>query len=445
MPQTIRSRTFSSLLILIAVAQLVGTAHAVPEIPGKPSDKVVALRGGVIHPVSGPPIRNGVLLMHRGRITAVGKDVEIPADAEVVDVAGKHIYPSLFDSYTNLGLVEVNAVRSTVDFAETGRVNPNVQAHLAINPDSEHIPVSRSNGVLLAMTAPSGGLISGQAAVIQLDGWTFEDLTLRAGAGMVLNWPRMAPVSDWWVESSVKDQYKARDKALKNLQETFDKAREYQRARRANPSAQGLDARWEAMLPVLDRRVPLLVRANELQEIQSAVAFAVREKVRLIIVGGYDAEECAELLKRHRVSVLITGVYRLPMRRSEPYDRPFTLPNRLREAGVPYCISCSGKFGAANIRNLPYHAAMAAAFGLPVEEALKAITLYPAQVLGVAHRVGSLDKGKDATLIITDGDPLETSTHVLDAYVRGAKVDLNNRHKRLWKKYSERVRRVKED
>ena len=173
-----------------------------------------------------------------------------------------------------------------------------------------------------------------------------------------------------------------------------------------------------------------------------AVAFAEQQRVKLILYGGYDAPHCTELLKKHDVAVIVGGVYRLPQRRSEPYDTPFTVPARLHEAGVRFCISGSGRFGASNVRNLPYHAAMAVAFGLPHDEAIKSITAYPAEILGVAGHVGTLEKGRDATFIITNGDPLETATQVEAAYIQGREVDLNDRHKRLWKKYEEKYRRL---
>ncbi len=196
------------------------------------------------------------------------------------------------------------------------------------------------------------------------------------------------------------------------------------------------------MLPVLDRRQPLIVDADELSAIQGAVAFAQEQQVRVIIYGGYDAPQCAELLVKNQVPVLLGGVYRLPRRRSEPYDAAFTVAHQLHQAGVQFCITGSGRFGGSNVRNLPYHAAMAAAFGLPKDVALKSITSYPAEILGVADRVGSLQVGRDATLFVCDGDPLETATQVEAAYVQGRPVDLNDRHKRLWKKYQTKYQRL---
>jgi imidazolonepropionase-like amidohydrolase len=259
------------------------------------------------------------------------------------------------------------------------------------------------------------------------------------------------------VREGPEEQTKRRDEQLKALDQAFADARAYLAARkaaagvgdpdgkastaRAPRRAADFDARWEAMLPLLERRLPLVVEADEVRQIEAAVAFAAREKVKLVIFGGYDAPLCAELLKAHDVPVIVNGVQRLPMRADSPYDEPFTVPDRLREAGVKYCITLAHRFGGSDVRNLPYHAAAAAAYGLPADEALKAITLYPARILGVADRVGSIEPGKDATLIVTDGDILEPATHVEQAFVQGRAVDLSSKHTRLWQKYREKYRR----
>jgi imidazolonepropionase-like amidohydrolase len=413
-------------------------ALAGPEVPGRPQREPIALVGATIHPVSGPAIPGGTLLFDKGIIVALGEDVDVPENARRIELPGKHVYPALFDAYTNVGLVEIEAVRATIDTAETGQINPNVRAQVAVNPDSEVIPVTRSNGVLLVTCAPEGGLISGRSAVLQLDGWTWEDLTLKADVGLHVRWPAMAPVSDWMEQRPARQQREERDQALSRIKQALDDARAYQRARQSAGTVQELDLRWEAMTPVLEQKVPLIVSADEVQQIQAAVAFAEREQLKLILHGGYDAPHCAELLKKHDVPVIVAGIYRLPRRQSEPYDTPFTLPERLRQAGIRFCIS--GNEGTSNVRNLPYHAAVAAAFGLPASEALKAVTLYPAEILGVADRVGSLEPGKDATLFVADGDPLETATHVEAAYVQGRPVELDDRHQRLWRKYQEKYR-----
>jgi imidazolonepropionase-like amidohydrolase len=433
------SRVITLLVLIIATLCSTTRLGAGPEVPGAPQTRPVALVGGTIHPVNGPAFPAGTLLFDAGKILAIGKQVDLPANVRRIDVTGKHVFPSLFDAYTNLGLVEINSVRATRDYRETGQINPNVHAQVAVNPDSELIPVTRSSGVLLALTAPTGGVIAGQSAVLQLDGWTWEDLTLKAGAGMHVDWPTMPAVIDWTEDRG--NQNEEREAALEQLQRAFDDARAYQLARQADDRLHPIDIRWEAMLPVLRRELPLIVVADEVQEIQSAIAFSEREHVRLIIHGGYDAMHCAELINQHEIPVIVAGVYRLPRRESDPYDAPFTLPARLHKAGIKFCISGSGRFGATNVRNLPFHAAMAAAFGLEEDEALKAITSYPADILGVADRVGSLEVGKDATLFVSDGHPFATETQIEAAFVQGREVDLSDRHKRLWQKYQAKYRR----
>jgi hypothetical protein len=313
-------------------------------------------------------------------------------------------------------------VQATDDRAEMGTFNPNVSAHKAFNPDSELIPVTRSNGVLLALAAPTGGLFSGQSSLMKLSGWTWEEMLLRPQVAMHVDWPR------------------ARDDGseLQRIKKLIEDARAYKAARDANEDLTPFDIRWESMQPMLAGKQPVMVQADELVEIQSAVAFAAEHKLRLIVFGGYDAPRCAALLKAHNVPVIVSSVHRLPLRRDDPYDASYTLPNRLREAGVQYCIAGDSN-DSSNLRNLPYHAATAAAYGLPADEALKAVTLYPAQILGVADEVGSLEAGKAATLIVADGNPLETPTQITAAYVDGQPVDLNDRHKTLYQRFKKRL------
>jgi imidazolonepropionase-like amidohydrolase len=367
--------------------------------------------------------------------------VPVPPGADRIDAEGKHVYPGLFDAHTHVGLIEIDSIRATIDNRELGDINPSVSARLAVNPDSEVIPVTRSNGILLTLTAPTGSLISGSSAVIQLDGWTWEDMTLAPNVAMHVTWPRMKPVTTWPESRSATDQSRSRDRSLQALEDAVEHAEAYRKSRDAPGSRQAFDSRWEAMIPVLDAQLPIIVEADEVQQIQAAVAWTQQHGLRMILYGGYDAIHCAELLKKYDIPVIVGGVYRLPRRRSDPYDTPFTLPERLRQADIRFCISSAD--GGANVRNLPYHAAMASAFGLPPLEALKAITLYPAEILGVADRVGSLEAGKDATLIVTDGDPLDTTTHVEAAFVAGRPVDLSDRHKRLHRKYEEKYKRIK--
>jgi imidazolonepropionase-like amidohydrolase len=436
MKSTLQSLLVSGI-VMIGAANLVAS-----EIPAKPQDHPIALAGAVIHPVSGPDITGGTILFEKGRITAIGTKVDCPPGTEIIDVHGKHIYPGLIDARTNLGLVEIDAVRATNDITETGECNPNIRAEVAINPESELIPVTRANGVTTVLTLPDGGLISGTAAVVNLDGWTWEEMTLRAPVGLVVNWPSMTVRKSWWDQRPEEEQLKARDKALRSIRDAFRDARAYLRAQQAG-TEKGIphhrtDLRWEALAPVLDGKIPVLVNAEELAQIESAVAWANEEHIKCVIMGGYDSPRAASLLKANHIPVIVNPIYRTPLRRWEAYDWQFTIPQKLREAGVRFCIAGDG--GASNERNLPYHAAAAVAYGLSREEAIRSITLSPAEICGIADRAGSLEVGKDATLIVTTGDPLETVTATDLEFIRGRKVQLTSKHTRLYEKYKEKYR-----
>ena len=436
----------AGLLALAALFLAAPPIEGAVPIPGAPQDHPMALVGGTIHTMRGPAFR-GTVVFDRGRIVSVSDSAAaIPPGVERIDVAGKEVYPTLVDVCSRLGLTEIDAVRATRDDDETGSITPEVRAEVAVNPESELIPVTRSNGVLAALTAPTGGLISGTSALLLLDGWTWQDMTLRAPVALHLNWPAMATGRSPAVPDSVrKRQVETRDKALRDIHRAFEDARAYMVERRASGAGtppHEHDQRWEAMLPVLEGRIPVLVRADEAQQIEAAVAFAAEQKIRIVIYGGYDAPRCAGLLRKLDVPVIVSATHRMPLRGFDAYDDPFTLPERLRAAGIRFCIANGG--GSWNERNLPYQAATAVAYGLPRDEALRAVTLSPAEILGVSDRIGSLEVGRDATLIITDGDPLETTTHVERAFIQGRAVDLGDRQKVLYGKYREKYRRLEE-
>ena len=435
-----KSLTF---LLFVSISARFGLAEA-GEIPAKAQDHPIALTGGTVHTVSRGEFKNATVIFDKGKITAIGADIEIPPAAEKIDVRGKHIYPGMIDARSDIGLVEIEAVRATRDLSETGSINPDVRAEVAVNPESEVIPVTRANGITVAVTMPSGGTISGTAAAIELEGWTWDEMTLKAPVGLLVNWPSMRINRAWWEQRSEEDQKKAREKSLDELRNAFRDARAYLQAKRsesgANTPHHKTDSRWETMAPVLDRKIPVMMEAEDLEQIEAAVAWAEQENVKLVIIGGYDSWRAANVLKEKGIPVIVNPIHRTPERRWELYDEPFTLPKKLYEAGVQFCIA--GEAGASNERNVPYHAATAAAYGLPKDEALKSVTLYPAQILGIADRVGSLDAGKDATIIVTDGDPLEIMTHVQMEFIRGKKISLDSRHTHLYEKYKERYRRM---
>ncbi len=443
----------AAVAMLFAAALLaMSPVHATPNIPQPAQSKPLLITGATLHTVSGAVIANGRMLVQGGRIMSIsGPDGIVDSKgAEVVNLAGKHVYPGFVAANTVLGLTEISAVRSTHDFAEVGSLNPNVRALVGINADSELITVTRANGVLAALSIPqsgAAGLINGTSALVQLDGWTWEDMSLDPAVALHVSLPAMRFNAELFpppMESRLTELKKQTALRLKTLEDAFDRAAAYRKARMAATNAEPtkLDTRWEAMLPVLEGKRPLFINADDVTQIRYALGFAERYGVKLVIVGGSDAWRLAEVLRERRVPVIIAGTHKLPRRRGDDYDAPFTLAAKLAKAGVTYCIARNASgFDAAHERNLPYEAATAAAFGLDRNEALKAITLYPAQILGVADKLGSLEPGKLASFFVADGDPLEATTNIERVFIQGREVDLSNRQTKLNEKYREKVRR----
>ncbi len=416
------------------------------QIPAAPQKHPILLKNGFIHTVSNGVI-NGAILFEKGKITHVGEFIAPPKGAEVIDLEGKHVYPGLIAAVSGIGLVEVNAVDVTNDHSERGDFNPNVRANVAYNPDSEIIPTTRSNGVLIANVVPSSGLVSGQSSIMMMDGWTWENATLSHPSGLHVNWPQMGIRTGGRFRMPAEKQTERRQKALKALDDMIKQSRAYallrQTKSRSAEDYHDEDLRFESMIPYVQGKLPIYIHANEVRQIEAAVHWANRHEVKIIIVGGKDAWRTVDLLRENNVPVIYEGVTALPSRRYEDYDQAYKGPALLHEAGVQFCIASSGSAGAAyRLRNLPNQAAMAAAYGLPKEAALRSITLSVAEVIGIADRAGSLESGKDATLFISNGDPLEIRTNVLQAYIQGRKIDMSDRHKTLYQKYQEKYRQL---
>ncbi len=405
------------------------------------SEDTFLLRGGTVHPVSGPDIPNGAVLVRDGKIVEVGVKVAAAKGVRVIDIKGLHVYPGMIDSATEIGLTEIGSVRETNDAAEIGDFNPQVRAIVAINPASEHIPVTRANGITSAIAAPTGALVAGQAALIHLDGWTWQEMAVAGSAAMQLQFPVIqvrssrsggrtgaAPTPF----SELKRNY---DRRLQQLREFFEEARHYQKAKAAAPAGFRTDLKYEAMLPVLEGKLPLVVHAVRERAIKDAIAFAEKEKLKIVISEATDAWKVAADLKAKNIPLILGPTLDLPAEEDDPYDKPFTAPGELHKAGVKFAF---GSFSTSFARNLPYQAATAVAFGLPYEEGLKAVTLNAAEIWGVAGEIGSIEKGKWADLIVTDGDPLEIRTQVKQEFIKGKPVDLENKHHRLYEKYLNR-------
>ncbi|MGA1201813.1 MAG: amidohydrolase family protein [Planctomycetota bacterium] len=435
------------LLALVGAALIqFGSLPASDPIPGRKQVKPIAIVGATIHPVDRTPIEAGTVLFQGGRIVAIGEGVEIPAGAEVIDASGKHVYPGLIAPSTELGLIEIGSVRATRDQTEVGTMNPNVRAEISINPDSEHLPVARANGIALAVTRPSGGRISGTSALIRLDGWTWEDLTVVAPLGLEVQWPYLATGGRGrrgWGGNAARAQSE-RDTIFARIDETFTAATVYANARPepADGTLDGAapDLRMEAMRPAVTGEIPVFLHAEDARQIRSSVEWALGRGLKPIIVGGRDAPTVAGFLAERQVPVIYGPIHRLPSSRDEAPSAPFDGPATLHEAGVPFAI---GAFDTSNVRNLPYHAATAAAHGLPPEIALRSLTLSAAEIFGVADRYGSITPGKSATVIITDGDPLEITSQVEAMWIDGVRVDLRSRHTQLFEKYTEKLNRAR--
>jgi len=434
-----------------ALTTVLTTALALA-LPAVTAAETVVYRGATVHPVSGPPVADADLVVTDGEIAALGATGSLPAEAlptdvRVVDLTGQHVYPGFVHPFSVLGLIEVASVAATRDTTETGQNNANIRAEVAFHPDSELLPVTLSGGVLTAHVVPRGGVWTGTSAVMDLDGWTWEGMTVKAPVAMHLDYPTVVNTRGGYFRRSEEEQEEARKKALAALEESLAAARAYHKAREAAEAGQAprpeFDPRLEALRPVLDGELPLWIQASEKTQIESALDWAEEQGFeQIVLVTGPDARYVADRLAAEDIPVVLNGVLRLPERDWEPYDTPFTAAAALHEAGVTFAIGDGGSgFGAANARNLPFHAAMSAAFGLPKDVALRSVTLSAAEVLGVADRLGSLEPGKDATFIVTTGDPLEIRTRVERAFLRGQEVDLSrDKQKRLYERYKNRPR-----
>ena len=418
----------TSALALIALVALFGVTPLAAE--------TVALTGATVHPVSGPPIANATVVVKDGLIEAVGVDIGVPAGATTVDLDGRHLYPGFVHAVSALGLTEISSVPGTVDLTEMGENNADLRVEVAWNADSLLFAPAAWGGVLTAHVVPRGGVFTGTSAVMRLDGWNWEDMTVRARAGMHLRYPRVSGGDD--------EDEKAREKALSTIDETFEDARAYQKAKAAGTAA--FDAKLDALLPVLDGTVPLYLHASERNQIGSALDWSNEQGLtNRVLVTGSDAQYLATRLAEEKVQVILDGVLDLPSRRWEPYDAPLTAPKTLHDAGVTFAISGqSSGFNAAHARDLPLHAARAAAFGLPKDVALRSVTLSAAEILGVGDRLGSIEPGKEATFFATNGDPLEILTRIERVWIRGRELAREEDHQwRLYQRYDNRPRHGK--
>ncbi len=418
---------------LLVSGLFLSLAEAQPPVVAKPQTKAIALRGGTIHVGNGQVIENGVILFDKGKITAVGNAQTATGNAEVMDVTGKHVYPGLIAPNTKLGLDEVASVKATQDNTETGMLNPNVRSLVSYNTDSEHIPITRGNGVLLAQTVPQGGVVSGTSSVVQLDAWNWEDAAYHKDDGVWLNWPNMFTMGNFFNPGPTKKNEK-RGEVLDELDRTFKDAFGYTQLKNPSP----VNLKLEAMKGLFDGSKTLFVRADYAKEIVEAVNFVKTHQVKkYVVVGAADAYMILDFLKENNVPVLLNSLHRLPTRPEEDVDMPYKLPALLHKAGI--LVGLSYEEPAYNYRNVPFLAGQSAGHGLSKEEALQLVTLNNARILGIETRTGTLETGKDATIVVSSGDLLDMRTNdVTQAFIQGRQLILDDKQKRLYKRFSEK-------
>ena len=409
-----------------------------------------ALTHAKIFTLAGAPIEDGTLIIKDGKIAAVGANAEVPAGAQVIDAKGLQIYPGLFDPITQMGLSEISAVNATVDSTETGVYNPDVVAATAVSPSSEHIPVTRASGITEVLTVPdsggfdfggSRGVIGGQASAIHLAGWTINDMLIKKSVAMVITWPVIQTRTFDFATSSRKEKpfteaKQEYEKQVNELTDYLDRARHYAQAMgHGGPSDYKRDLKLEALAPVVRGQLPVLVFADRARDIRNAVEYCDKQKLKMILAGGEEAYKVKDLLRSKGIPVILRPMLSLPNEEDDPYDRLLSQPAELAAAGVKFAF---GSFDNSFARRLGQQAANAVAYGLPYDEALKAVTIYPAQIFGVADQVGTLETGKVANIIVTNGDPLEITTDVKYLFIKGQRISLDNKHLRLYEKYLNR-------
>lgn len=410
-----------------------------------------AIVGARIVTVSGATIENGTVVIQNGKIAAVGAGASVPAGAERIDGKGLTVFPGMIDAGTNLGLVEIpQGLNASVDISEVGNINANAKAIKGIHPHSTHVNVTRVNGVTTVMSYPTGGLVSGQGAIINLNGSTQTEMAVVGEYGLVINFPRVAGGGGFGggggrfgggPQLDFNELVKRRDTQVDELKKVFRNAESYLRAREAYDKDKSLpytdvNQGYDAMAPYIRGQKPVIFTAEREIDIRGVAKFVAEMRVKGVIIGGQEAWKAADDLKKNNIGVVYTNIYGLPVRDDDPYDYLFEAPAKMQAAGIKYCIS-TGDPGA-EVRDLPYHAGLAGGFGLSKEDALKSVTLYAAEILGVADKMGTLDVGKMANVVVADGDILDPRTNIKYMFIAGRMIPLTSRHTELFDSFKDR-------
>ncbi len=428
--------TMNKLLLtigLLCVLTVISVNAQVP-LPANKQTSKIAIVNGTLHVGNGEVIEEALVYFENGIIVYAGPmdgnslDKYVVAGVRKFEAKGKHIYPGLIALNTFLGLNEIDAVRATRDYNEVGKFNPNVRALIAYNSESKITPTVRFNGIMLAEIAPVGGRIAGESAVVQLDAWNWQDAAIKAEAGIHLNWPVSYRNTGWWAEPGENERQKWEEDVLE-LTTFFDEAKNYNTIQNPLP----VNLKYEAMKGVFNGSKKLFIHADDRISITSALAFAKSYNIKPVIVGGADAWMVTTELKNAGATVVISRTHRLPSRADEPVDISYTLPKILFDSGVMFAIADVHSWEQ---RNLPFQAGQAVAYGLEKEEALKSISLNAAKILGIDKTCGSLEEGKDATIVICQGEILDMKQNNIEfAFIQGREIQLLNSQRMLYDRY----------
>jgi imidazolonepropionase-like amidohydrolase len=431
---TMKKIFFSLLCFSFLLAKAQETVY-----PAQKQKQPVAVIGATVHIGNGQVLNNATVLMVDGKITAVGTNVTIPAGAQKIDAQGKHVYPGLILASSNLGLVEIGAVRATNDVREIGELNPNIRSIVAYNTDSKIINTLRSNGILLANIVPEGGLLSGSSSVVQLDAWNWEDAAYKTDQGIHFNMPLMLarPRGFGFGGGGNGGPNAQQTDPVKEGLEKVEQIKSFFREAKAYNSATGHEEnnlKFSAVKGLFDKSQKLYVHANTVKQMLVALDFVKEFNFDVVIVGGSDSWQIADLLKANNVFVILNQPHSLPTLEDDDVDQPYKTPALLQKAGVNFVINDNDE--QTRGRNLMFNAGTAVAYGLTKEQALQAITLNAAKALGVEKQTGSIEVGKDANIIISEGDILDMRTnHVTYAFIQGRDINLDDKQKQLNERY----------
>lgn len=411
------------------------------QITEKPGFGKFAITNATIHTITNGTIEGGIVLIDDHTISMVGENARIPNDYEVIDASGKHVYPGFLDANTHLGLEEVGSIDLTQDYNEVGDFNSHMKAFTAVNPNSVSIPVTRVNGITNVVSLPSSGVIAGKAVLLDLWGYTPDDMAVKPSAGLVIEWPN-AMKGGFFDSRSDEEVQKEYEKNLKELRDFWKQAEFYDKMMKQyeldpeGRSQPDKNIKMEAMREVVAGEVPVIISVNREKNIKNALEWAKeKEGINFIFAGVSEGWRVADELADAGIPVIASSLYTIT-REYDNYQRPYQNAGKMAEAGVKVMISTGG--GVENVRNVGFNAGYAATYGMGKEEALKAVTINPAEVFGVGDQLGSIEEGKKANLFISDGDPFEPTTHIEHVFIDGYKIPMTSRHDQLYEEFLDR-------